>query len=111
VPSWPPALDGVVDKLKRGAAVADVGCRHGASTIVMAKAFPKSRFFGFDYHAPLVEAAAKAARHAGLTNVRFEVAQAKNFPGHFDLVVTEGGFGRWRRVAETPFNIVLEVRQ
>jgi len=195
VPSWLPALDGVVDKLTRGASVADVGCGHGASTVVMAKAFPNSQFVGFDYHAPSVEAAAKAARAAGVTNAGFEVAHAKNFGGRFDLVtffdclhdmgdpvgaathvrealkpggtwmivepnaadrlrdnlnpvgrvyyaastmvctpcslaqevglglgaqagearlkqvVTEGGFGRCRRAAETPFNIVLEVRR
>ena len=194
VPSWLPALDGVVDKLRRGATVADVGCGHGASTIVMARAFPKSRFIGFDYHAPSVQAATRAAREAGVTNVRFEVAQAKSFPGRFDLVAffdclhdmgdpvgaashvrkalepdgtwmivepfahdrleqnlnpvgavfyaastvvctpaslaqevglalgaqagearlrdvaTQGGFTRFRRVAETPFNMVLEAR-
>ncbi|HTP71792.1 MAG TPA: methyltransferase domain-containing protein [Burkholderiaceae bacterium] len=194
LPSWLPALDGVVDKLTRGATVADVGCGHGASTIVMARAFPNSQFVGFDYHAPSVEAATKAARNAGLTNVRFEVAHAKSFPGRFDLVaffdclhdmgdpvgaathvrealapdgtwmivepyandrlrdnlnpvgrvyyaastmictpcslsqevglglgaqagearlrqvVTDGGFSRCRRAAETPFNIVLDVR-
>jgi SAM-dependent methyltransferase len=194
VSAWLPALDGIVDKLQRGATVADVGCGHGASTIVMARAFPNSQFVGFDYHAPSVEAATRAARDAGLSNVRFEVAHAKNFPGRFDLVaffdclhdmgdpvgaashvrealepdgtwmivepfandtlrgnlnpvgrmyyaastmvctpcslsqevglglgaqageqrlrgvVTEGGFSRCRRAAETPFNIVLEVR-
>jgi ubiquinone/menaquinone biosynthesis C-methylase UbiE len=76
----------VVDKLQRGATVADVGCGRGASTIVMARAYPNSRFVGFDYHAPSVEAASQAARNAGLGNVRFEVAQAKSFPGRFDLV-------------------------
>jgi 2-polyprenyl-3-methyl-5-hydroxy-6-metoxy-1,4-benzoquinol methylase len=86
VPSWLPALDGMVAKLERGARVADVGCGHGASTIVMARAFPNSLFVGFDYHAPSVEAASKAARDAGLDNVRFEVAHAKNFSGRFDLV-------------------------
>jgi SAM-dependent methyltransferase len=86
VSSWLPALDGVVAKLQRGASVADVGCGHGASTLVMARAFPHSQFVGFDYHAPSVAAATKAARDAGLTNVRFEVAHAKNFPGRFDLV-------------------------
>jgi SAM-dependent methyltransferase len=194
VASWLPALDGVVAKLERGAKVADVGCGHGASTIVMARAFPRSQFVGFDYHAPSVEAATKAARDAGLTNLRFEVAHAKNFAGRFDLVaffdclhdmgdpvgaathvrealapdgtwmvvepyandrlsdnlnpvgriyyaastmvctpcslaqevglglgaqageerlravVSEGGFSRCRRAAETPFNLVLEVR-
>jgi SAM-dependent methyltransferase len=86
VSAWLPALDGVVAKLERGARVADVGCGHGASTIVMARAFPNSQFIGFDYHAPSVQAAAKAAHDAGLTNVRFELAQAKSFPGRYDLV-------------------------
>jgi SAM-dependent methyltransferase len=194
VSGWLPALDGVVAKLERGATVADVGCGHGSSTLVMARAFPKSTFVGFDYHAPSVENAADAARDAGLANVRFEVADAKSFGGHYDLiaffdclhdmgdpvgaarhvrerlapdgtwlivepfagdrlrdnlnpvgrvyysgstmvctpcsmsqevglalgaqagelrlrqVVTAGGFGRFRRATETPFNLVLEAR-
>jgi 2-polyprenyl-3-methyl-5-hydroxy-6-metoxy-1,4-benzoquinol methylase len=195
VSSWLPALDGVVAKLERGATVADVGCGHGASTIVMARAFPRSQFVGFDYHAPSVQAATQAARNASVANARFEVAHAKSFAGRYDLVtffdclhdmgdpvgaathvrealepdgtwmivepfatdslrgnlnpvgrvyyaastmvctpcslaqevglalgaqageerlrqlVSEGGFGRCRRAAETPFNIVLEVRR
>ncbi|MGO4711961.1 class I SAM-dependent methyltransferase [Bradyrhizobium sp. 2TAF24] len=195
VPSWLPALDGVVEKLERGAEVADVGCGHGASTIVMARAFPKSHFTGFDYHSPSVERARKSAAEAGVAgNTRFEIATAKTFPGSYDLiaffdclhdmgdpvgaarhvhevltpngtwmivepfahdqltanlnpigrvyyaastmictpaslaqevgmglgaqagevrlrqVVTAGGFTRFRRAAETPFNIVLEAR-
>jgi ubiquinone/menaquinone biosynthesis C-methylase UbiE len=88
VPSWLPALDGVTDKLARGAAVADIGCGHGASTIVMAKAFPKSRFHGFDYHAPSIEAARQAAAEAGVgERVSFAVAPAKTYPGKsYDLV-------------------------
>jgi SAM-dependent methyltransferase len=88
VAGWLPALDGVVPKLQRGAGVADVGCGHGASTIVMAKAFPKSQFTGFDYHAPSVERAREAAREAGVQdNCKFEVAPAKGFPGTgYDLV-------------------------
>lgn len=88
VQSWLPALDGVVAKLERGAKVADVGCGHGASTIIMAKAFPKSEFFGFDYHAPSIEAAKKAAEIAGLSGrIHFEVAHAKNHPArNYDLV-------------------------
>ena len=62
--SWLPALEGVVDKLQNGAKVADVGCGHGASTIVMAKAYPRSRFFGFDFHAPSIEVAVKRAAEA-----------------------------------------------
>jgi 2-polyprenyl-3-methyl-5-hydroxy-6-metoxy-1,4-benzoquinol methylase len=87
VASWLPALDGVVDKLNDGADVADVGCGHGASTILMARAFPNSRFFGFDYHAPSVERARQAAKEAGVSaNTSFEVAAAKAYPGKYDLV-------------------------
>src|SRR3546814_4113664 len=71
-----------------GARVADVGCGHGASTIVMAKAFPNSRFFGFDYHPASIERAQRAAEEAGVADrVAFEVAPAKEFPGaDYDLV-------------------------
>jgi SAM-dependent methyltransferase len=88
VPDWLPALDGVVDKLTRGASVADVGCGHGASTIIMAKAFPGSRFVGYDYHERSVEQATERARAAGVGDrVRFEVAAAKSFPGRgYDLI-------------------------
>jgi SAM-dependent methyltransferase len=88
VKEWLPALDGVVAKLERGARVADVGCGHGASTIVMAKAFPKSRFTGYDYHRPSVERAREAAEAAGVADrVSFEVAPAKEYPGRgYDLV-------------------------
>jgi SAM-dependent methyltransferase len=196
VSSWLPALDGVVEKLQRGARVADVGCGHGASTIIMAQAFPSSRFFGFDYHPPSIERARLAAQEAGVGDrVEFAVAPAKAFPGtDYDLVaffdclhdfgdpvgaarhvretlakdgtwlvvepfandrltdnlnpvgrifygastmvctpaslsqevglglgaqagearlrevVTEGGFTRFRRATETPFNLVLEAR-
>jgi SAM-dependent methyltransferase len=193
--SWLPSLDGVVDRLKRGALVADVGCGHGAATILMAKTFPDSLFLGFDSHPASVESARRAARRAGVTsNTSFVVADATSFPKHgFDLVacfdclhevgdptgaarhirsslrgdgtwmivepfahddcaanftpvgrafyamstmicvpaslaqkgpalgaqagesrlrsvVQEGGFSRFRRVAETPFSIVLEAR-
>jgi 2-polyprenyl-3-methyl-5-hydroxy-6-metoxy-1,4-benzoquinol methylase len=87
VSAWLPALDGVVDRLQRGAVVADVGCGHGSSTIVMARAFPNSRFVGFDYHAPSIEAAREAAAGMGVAgNTRFEVANAKTFEGRYDLV-------------------------
>jgi SAM-dependent methyltransferase len=82
VQSWIPALEGVEQKLKDGAKVADVGCGHGASTILLAQAFPNSRFFGFDNHGPSIETARQAARGAGLSDrVRFEVAGAQDFPG------------------------------
>ena len=81
VQEWLPALDGVVEKLKRGAKVADVGCGHGVSTRLMAEAFPNSRFFGFDYHENSIETARKAAKEAGLgERVRFDVRSAKNYP-------------------------------
>ena len=87
VAEWLPALDGVVDKLENGAKVADVGCGHGASTMVMAQAFPKSTFIGFDFHEPSVDRANQLAMESGLTNVRFNVATSKHFPGNdYDLV-------------------------
>jgi len=196
VPSWLPALDGVVEKLERGGSVADVGCGHGASTIVMAKAFPNSTYRGFDYYDESIEIATSRAAGSGVSeNVQFEKASAASYPGTgYDLVtmfdclhdmgdpvgaarhvlstlddegtwmivepfagdrvednlnpvgrayygfstllctpsslsqevglalgaqagearirdvVTSGGFTRFRRVAETPFNIVYEAR-
>lgn len=196
VNSWIPALEGVQAKLEAGARVADVGCGKGASTLLMAEAFPKSKFIGFDYHDKSIAGAREAAKRKGIANrVSFEVASAKKFPGQdYDLVavfdclhdmgdpvgasahvrkslakdgtwmivepfandelkdnlnpvgrvyysfstllctpssrsqevalclgaqsgekrirdvVTEGGFSRFRRAAETPFNIVYEAR-
>jgi len=196
VTSWIPSLEGVQAKLERGATVADVGCGKGASTILLAKAYPKSRFHGFDYHPGSIEAARESARREGVADrVSFDVAKAKEFPGNgyyfvavFDClhdmgdpvgaaahvrqslakdgtwmivepfandelknnlnpvgrvyysfstllctpcsrsqevglclgaqagearireVVTKGGFGRFRRATETPFNIVYEAR-
>jgi len=194
---WLPALAGAVEKLKRGAMVADVGCGHGASTMLMAKAFPKSMFFGFDYHSGSIEHARHLAGRDGLLDqIKFEVSSSKSYPvnGGYDLVtffdclhdmgdpvgaaahvfsslkpdgtwmivepfahdtpeenhnpigriyysastmlctpaslaqevgaalgaqagedrirkvVTEGGFTRFRRAAETPFNLVFEAR-
>jgi SAM-dependent methyltransferase len=88
VPEWIPALDGVQAKLERGAKVADVGCGHGASTILMAEAFPESDFIGFDYHPASVERARESAAEAGVGDrTHFEVASAKEFPGEgYDLV-------------------------
>jgi SAM-dependent methyltransferase len=198
VASWIPALDGVAEKLERGATVADVGCGHGASTIILARAYPRSRFVGFDNHAASIDAARRAATAAGVPDrVRFEVVSATDYPAPlsgYDLiaffdclhdlgdpvgaaqhahealatggtvlivepmagervednlnplgravsgastllctphsratggpalgalasdarlreVVTAGGFGRFRRAAETPFNRVFEARR
>lgn len=87
VQTWLPSLDGVVDKLKKGAKVADVGCGHGASTMIMAEAFPKSSFIGYDFHQPSIDHASTMAAEAGISNVSFRAATAKNFPGDdYDLV-------------------------
>lgn len=87
VNAWIPALTGIEDRLKAGASVADIGCGHGSSTVLMAKAFPNSTFTGYDFHPPSVEAARAKAHEAGVGNVRFEVAAAKDFPGTgYDLV-------------------------
>jgi 2-polyprenyl-3-methyl-5-hydroxy-6-metoxy-1,4-benzoquinol methylase len=195
VASWLPALDGVVAKLKRGARIADVGCGHGASTILMANSFPNSIFVGYDYHGASIRTARERAATAGVANATFEEADATSYTGKdFDLiaffdclhdmadpvgvsrharqalkadgtamivepfandrlqdnlnpvgrvmygastqicvpvslarngpalgaqagearlrevVVTGGGFGRFRRATETPFNLVLEAR-
>lgn len=193
--AWLPALDGAVDKLRAGARVADVGCGHGASTILMAQAFPKSTFVGVDYHDKSIETARQRAKEAGVTNAHFEIGDATTYhggpfdviaffdclhdmanpagamrharesmkaDGHVmivepyandrlednlnpigrvyygastlvcvpvsvakngpalgaqageqrlkDVVVTQGGFSRFRRATETPFNIILEAR-
>jgi SAM-dependent methyltransferase len=88
VAEWLPALDGVVRKLETGATVADVGCGHGASTVLMAQAFPASRFFGFDFHAPSIDTARVRATERGVADrVTFEVATAKAYPAHdYDLI-------------------------
>ncbi len=88
VSSWIPALDGVEARLQAGASVADVGCGHGASTVLMAQAYPASRFHGFDYHAPSIDRAREAAAEAGVGDrVTFDVAAAKDFGGGpYDLV-------------------------
>jgi hypothetical protein len=88
VSSWIPALHEVKEKLESGARVADVGCGKGASTILMAKAFPKSHFFGFDYHDKSIEAARDTAKREGVAGrTTFDVAKAKEFPGKdYDFV-------------------------
>ncbi|HWU26574.1 MAG TPA: class I SAM-dependent methyltransferase [Rhizomicrobium sp.] len=85
--SWIPALDGAASKLAKGGRAADVGCGHGASTILLAKAFPNSEFIGYDYHAPSIETARMRAKDANLANARFEVADAVSYPGkELDLI-------------------------
>jgi SAM-dependent methyltransferase len=88
ISAWIPALEGVEEKLKKGASVADVGCGHGASTILMAKAYPKSHFFGYDYHAPSIARAKAAAKEAGVDKrITFQKAAAKTFPAKsYDVV-------------------------
>jgi SAM-dependent methyltransferase len=88
VSDWLPALDGVVEKLERGGSVADVGCGHGASTILMAKAFPASRFTGFDYHDGSIQTARQRAADAGVEDrARFDTEPAAGFAGSgYDLV-------------------------
>lgn len=88
VQTWIPALDGVEARLRAGVRVADIGCGHGASTILMAQAFPASRFVGFDYHLESIAEANARARKAGVSDrCRFEVESAKDFPGrNYDLV-------------------------
>ena len=87
--AWIPALDGVVEKLKAGAKVADVGCGHGASTLLIARAFPKTKLYGFDYHSGSIEHARHLAGRDGLLDqITFEVASSKSYPAHggYDLV-------------------------
>jgi SAM-dependent methyltransferase len=88
VREWLPALRGVEEKLRAGAKVADVGCGHGHSTILMAEAFPRSRFWGFDYHEKSIDSARGHARNTKIENhVSFEVASAVGYPaGGFDLI-------------------------
>jgi 2-polyprenyl-3-methyl-5-hydroxy-6-metoxy-1,4-benzoquinol methylase len=110
VASWIPSLEGVEAKLRHGAKVADVGCGHGASTILMAQAFPQTKFWGFDYHAPSIATARRRAEQAGVTDrVTFEVARSTSYPGkdydlvaHFDCLHDMGDpVGAARHVRET----------
>ena len=86
VASWLPALDGVVDKLASGGRIADVGCGHGAATLLLAQAFPDAQVHGFDYHDASIAAARSRAADTGLGNVKFETATSADFPGQYDLV-------------------------
>jgi len=87
VSTWIPAISGIDAKLKQGARVADIGCGHGASTILMAQAFPNTQFVGFDYHGPSIGFARRSALRAGVKNASFEVATAKDFHGaKYDFV-------------------------
>jgi SAM-dependent methyltransferase len=88
ISNWIAALDGLEAKLARGARVADVGCGHGASTIILAKAYPNSTFVGFDSHGASIETARKRASEAGLNgNIRFESVDARSYPGcDYDLI-------------------------
>ncbi len=86
VQDWLPALDGAVERLEAGARVADVGCGHGVSTVLMARAFPASDFVGYDFHPGSIAAATAHALAHDVRNVRFEVARAQDFPGEYDLV-------------------------
>ena len=88
VSAWLPALDGVEARLEAGATVADIGCGHGSSTILLAQSYPASTIVGFDYHEGSIDVARKRAAEAGIADrVRFEVASAQDFPGTgYDLV-------------------------
>jgi 2-polyprenyl-3-methyl-5-hydroxy-6-metoxy-1,4-benzoquinol methylase len=87
LPTWVAALDGVTDKLTAGARVADVGCGHGASVVVLAQAFPNAHITGFDFHAPSIDTARARAEEAGVTGrTQFEVADAKHYDGTYDLI-------------------------
>jgi SAM-dependent methyltransferase len=97
--SWLPALDGMEKKLRAGATVADVGCGHGASTLIMAEAYPESTFVGFDYHDASIETARRAAEMAGVSDrVRFEIGSAQDYPGtDYDLVTF---FNSWHDMGD-----------
>jgi 2-polyprenyl-3-methyl-5-hydroxy-6-metoxy-1,4-benzoquinol methylase len=86
VQAWLPALEGVVTKLEAGAVVADVGCGHGITTLIMAEAFPNSQVNGFDFHENSIEQARKHAREQDVPNLEFHIQEASELPGKFDLV-------------------------
>src|SRR5690606_21049696 len=85
--TWIPALTGVLEKLQAGARIADVGCGHGVSTLLLAQTYPACEVVGFDYHTGSIERARERARRAAIADrVRFEVASATEFPGRYDLI-------------------------
>ena len=84
--AWLPALEGMIERLQRGVKVADVGCGHGLTTTMMAKAFPESDFVGLDFHEPSIEAARQHAAPLDLGNLKFHVSLAKELPGKYDFV-------------------------
>jgi 2-polyprenyl-3-methyl-5-hydroxy-6-metoxy-1,4-benzoquinol methylase len=86
VQSWLPALNGVVGKLEQGGEVADVGCGHGISTMIMAKAFPKSKVQGFDFHEKSIEEARQHAKEHNVSNISFQTLEAKDLTGKYDLI-------------------------
>lgn len=86
VQSWLPALDGVVEKLATGGEIADIGCGHGISTIIMASAFPKARVHGFDFHEKSIEHARKHVTEHNLANIDFHIQEATDLPGQYDLI-------------------------
>lgn len=86
IEAWLPAIEGMVQRLEKGVQVADIGCGHGITTVIMAQAFPNSEFIGLDFHAHSIEEARVHAAAHKLPNLRFEVSRAKEMPGKFDLV-------------------------
>ena len=98
VQEWIPAMDGMQDKLAAGARVADIGCGHGTSTTVLARAYPNSSFVGYDYHAPSIEAARGAAERSGVAGrVRYLLADARDISGTYDLITF---FDCWHDTAD-----------